>query len=201
VKGARDLTRRELAVLRELVQWRDAVAAELDRATFRVVGNETLLDVARQLPTTREQLAAVRGMPRGVVDRRGDEVLQAIKRGLDTPEASLPRFPRAPRWDRDPDLDDRVARLKSVRDETAARLNLDPGVLGSRERLETVARRKPDSIAALAEIPGVRRWQAEELGQAFLNALSPAGSPAPAARPAPRPAEPSDDSPYRPDSP
>jgi ribonuclease D len=167
----------------------------LDRATFRVVGNETLLDVARQQPTTREQLAAIRGMPRGVVDRRGDELLQAVKRGLETPEASLPRFPRAPRWDRDPDLDDRVARLKVVRDQTAARLNIDPGVLCSRERLEATARRKPDSIAALAEIPGMRRWQAEELGQAFLSALSPADSPAPAKHAA----SPGDDSPYRPD--
>ena len=35
IKGARDLTRRELALLRELVPWRDSVARELDRAAFR----------------------------------------------------------------------------------------------------------------------------------------------------------------------
>jgi ribonuclease D len=195
VKGARDLTRRELAVLRELVQRRDAIAAELDRATFRVVGNETLLDVARQQPSTREQLAAIRGMPRGVVDRRGEEVLEAVKRGLGTPESALPRFPRAPRFDRDPDMDDRVARLKIVRDQTAERLNLDPGVLCSRERLEAAARRKPDSIAALAEIPGMRRWQAAELGQAFLDALAPPGNPAHTREQPP----PDDPSPYRSD--
>jgi len=44
LKGARDLNRRELAVLRELVPWRDTVAKQLDRATFRVLGNEQLLD-------------------------------------------------------------------------------------------------------------------------------------------------------------
>lgn len=193
VKGARDLTRRELAVLRELVRWRDGVAAEIDRATFRVVGNETLLDLARQGPSTRELLAAVRGMPRGIVDRRGDEVLTAIQRGLDAPEASLPRFPRAARWDKDPDIDDRVARLKIVRDQTAARLSLDPGVLCSRERLESAARRKPDSIDALADLPGMRRWQAVELGPAFLGALGPVGVAAPTgASPAV-----DEDSPYR----
>src|SRR5256714_12951910 len=46
MKGARDLTRRELAVLREVANWRDTVAAELDRATFRVMGNEVLLELA-----------------------------------------------------------------------------------------------------------------------------------------------------------
>ncbi len=193
VKGARDLTRRELAVLRDLVRWRDGVAAELDRATFRVVGNETLLDIARQVPSNRELLGAIRGMPRGVVERRGDEVLDAIRSGLAAPEASLPRFPRAPRWDRDADLDDRVARLKVVRDHTAARLNLDPGVLCSRERLEAAARRKPESIDALADVPGMRRWQAVELGPEFLNALVQIGGSAPVS--SPRSAD--DDSPYR----
>ena len=47
VKGARDLTRRELAVLRELVPWRDGVAKELDRSTFRVVSNDVLLEICR----------------------------------------------------------------------------------------------------------------------------------------------------------
>src|SRR6476660_7770016 len=42
LKGARDLTRRELAVLREVSNWRDTMAAQLDRATFRVMGNEVL---------------------------------------------------------------------------------------------------------------------------------------------------------------
>ena len=36
VKGARDLNRRELGLLRELVQWRDALARQLDRSTFRM---------------------------------------------------------------------------------------------------------------------------------------------------------------------
>src|SRR4029079_14143263 len=40
IKGARDLSRRELALLRELVPWRDTVARDLDRATFRVMTNE-----------------------------------------------------------------------------------------------------------------------------------------------------------------
>src|SRR5687768_3079826 len=43
MKGARDLGRRELAVLREIVEWRDMIAGELDRATFRVMSNEVLL--------------------------------------------------------------------------------------------------------------------------------------------------------------
>lgn len=171
MKGARDLTRRELAVLRELVAWRDGVAAGLDRATFRVVGNESLLATAREQPSTREGLAAIRGMPRGMLDARAGEILAAIDRGRAAPEATLPRFPKAPRWDRDPEFDDRVGRLKAVRDAAATRLALDPGVLCSRERLEAVARRMPATLEDLADIPDLRRWQITELGAEFLSVL------------------------------
>ncbi|HZS62470.1 MAG TPA: ribonuclease D [Gemmatimonadaceae bacterium] len=184
IKGARDLTRRELAVFRELVTWRDSVAKILDRATFRVVGNETLLAIAHENPRNRETLAAIRGMPRGIVESRAHDVLAAIERGLAEPDANLPRFPKAPRWERDPDFDARAARLKVVRDAAASRLSLDPGVLFSRERLEAVARANPKNADDLRRVNDVRRWQVDVLGADFLKALVEA----PAAV---------DDSPYR----
>jgi ribonuclease D len=177
IKGARDLTRRELAVFRELVAWRDGVAAEMDRATFRVVGNEALLQASRAQPRAADELLAVKGMPRTMVDRRGAEILGAIRRGLEVPEKELPRFPRAPRWDRDPDFDTRVAALKTVRDAEAQRLDLDPGVLCARDRLEAVARRNPQSPDELAGIDALRRWQVEVLGERFLAALRTVDSP------------------------
>jgi len=170
-KGARDLKRRELAVLKELVAWRDERAAALDRATFRVMGSEAMFEIARVHPKTREELAAIKGVPRGVVERHAQDLLDAVQRGLAVPEADLPRFPRAPRWDRDPDFDSNVAKLKSVRDAAAARLKLDPGVLCARDRMEAVARRKPKAVEELAEIPELRHWQASVLGSDFVAAL------------------------------
>jgi ribonuclease D len=173
VKGARDLTRRELAVLRELIPWRDAVARHADRATFRVIGNEQLLVIAKEQPVTRDALGAIKGMPRGLLESRGAELIAAVRRGLAVPEAELPRFPRAPRWERDVDFDARVTALKAVRDEAAQRLDLDPGVLGARDRLEAVARKNPATLEQLAAIPELRRWQVDVLGEAFVRALAP----------------------------
>jgi ribonuclease D len=171
IKGARDLTRRQLALLRELVIWRDDVAGSLDRATFRVVSNETLLELARLAPTTRAQLGAVKGMPRGILESRSADMLAAVARGVAAADADLPRFPRAQRWERDPDFDDVVSRLKTVRDAAAVRLDLDPGVLCPRERLEAVARRRPTTVEELSEVPDFRRWQIEQLGEDFVRAL------------------------------
>ena len=180
LKGARDLSRRELALLRELVPWRDGTARDLDRATFRVVSNETLLELSRTAPKTREELLAVKGMPRGMAERYSADILDAIRRGLAVPDAELPRFPRAPRWDRDPDFDDRVSRLRAARDAAAQRLDLDPGVLCARDRLEAIARRAPRSLDELAEVKELRRWQVAELGPELVKAIGPAKSPAPA---------------------
>src|SRR5690606_28470815 len=70
MKGARDLNRRQLALLGELARWRDGVARELDRATFRVIGNETLFEIAKRAPDTKEELSRIKGMPRGILESR-----------------------------------------------------------------------------------------------------------------------------------
>jgi len=177
LKGARDLTRRELAVLREVVNWRDTVAAQLDRATFRVMGNEVLLELARRSPRSVSELGAIKGMPKGMVDRAGPDIVASIRRGMEAPEEELPKFPRGQRWNKDRDFDERVSRLKLVRDEAATRLELDPGVLCSRERLENVARSGAKSIEELAAVPELRRWQIEEMGAGFLAAIRTRDTP------------------------
>jgi ribonuclease D len=172
LKGARDLSRRELAVLREVANWRDTVAAQLDRATFRVMGNEVLFELARTTPRSVAELAAIKGMPKGILERAGSDIVAAVRRGSEAPEADLPKFPKGQRWNKDRDFDDRVARLKSVRDAAATRLELDPGVLCSRERLENIARSGAKSVEELAAVPDLRSWQIEEMGAGFVAALS-----------------------------
>jgi ribonuclease D len=173
LKGARDLSRRELAVLRELVPWRDEVAGTVDRATFRVLGNEQLLDIARTQPQTKDALSKIKGMPRAILEQRGGELLEAVRRALAVPDAELPKFPRAARWDRDQEFDARVSALKTARDAAAKRLELDPGVLCSRDRMEAVARRNPATTEEVAEVTELRRWQVRELGEAYVSALEP----------------------------
>jgi ribonuclease D len=90
---------------------------------------------------------------------------------MEAPEADLPKFPRGQRWNKDRDIDDRVARLKAVRDAAATRFDLDPGVLCSRERLENIARSDAKTLDDLAAVPDLRRWQIEAMGEGFLRAL------------------------------
>jgi ribonuclease D len=172
LKGARDLSRRELAVLREVANWRDTVAAQLDRATFRVIGNEALFEIARRAPMNTSELSTIKGMPKGMIERAGPDIVAAIRHGMEVPEAELPKFPKGQRWNKDRDFDEKVNRLKAVRDAAATRLELDPGVLCSRERLENIARSGAKTLEDLAAVPDLRRWQIEEMGEGFVKALA-----------------------------
>lgn len=172
IKGARALNRRGLAVLQELVPWREAIAADLDRASFRVVSNEALLAMSAAPPRSSDDLAKVRGLSPRLVTERGASLLEVIERGLTVPEKDLPRFPRTERRAADPAFDLTVERLKRARNEMAERLHLEPGVLCPKGTLEAVARARPRKAAVLGDIPELRKWQAELLGERFLEALA-----------------------------
>jgi ribonuclease D len=172
VKGAKMLRGRSLAALRELYHWRDEMAARADRAAFRIINTEPLLEIAKTLPTDVAALRAIRGVGQDLVERRGRDILTAVRRALELPEQDLPRIERGTRRAADPAFDARVERLKAKRNELATRLNLAPGVLCPNATLEAIARGVPGSLEELRAIPGVRQWQVEAVGLDLLAAMS-----------------------------
>ena len=171
LKGAKALKGRELAVLRELHQWREGVAQRSDRATFRIINNDPLLAMARQPPTDLAALKAIPGISADQAERRGREILAAVRRGLEVPDRDLPRIERGPRRAYDPAGEARLERLKGVRNRLAAELDLQPGVLCPNGTLEAVAKANPGSVEELARLPELRRWQVREIGAALVEGL------------------------------
>jgi ribonuclease D len=171
LKGARALKARELAILRELHEWREGAAQRADRATFRILNNEPMLAIARQPPADLAGLKAIPGIGGDQAERRGGEILAAVQRGLEVPDRDLPRIERPPRRPHDPALELRFERLKAVRNQLAVRLELAPGVLCPNGTLEAIARANPLNMNALAAMPEPRRWQVAEIGTELLAAL------------------------------
>jgi ribonuclease D len=174
VKGSRDLNRRQLGALRELFEWREALAEERDTASFRVLANNDLMNVARALPRTREDLVAA-GLSEGNARRWSRDLLDAVRRANELPESELPaKPPRGRREPHDPEIDERVERMRVARDKVATELGLDRGLLLPRHMMESIARVKPVSVTDLRAIDGVRAWQVEVLGERVLSALQSA---------------------------
>jgi ribonuclease D len=174
LKGAKGLRGRELAILRELWEWREAAARRADRATFRILNNEPMLAMAKSAPTELAALKAIPGVSADQAERRGRDLLGAVKRGLELPDGELPRLTRPPR--RVPDLayEARLEKLKAARNLLAQKYDLQPGVVCPNGTLEAIARADPRSPESLAAVPELRRWQLEEFGGELLISLTAA---------------------------
>jgi ribonuclease D len=136
LKGADRLSRRGLAVLRELWRWREHEAVSANRPPFFVIAHDKLLALAREASEGR----GVDGLvPPRLSPHRRHGLHRAIERALALTEEHWPlphrhhngRFTLAQRK--------RLEELHARRDQHAARLNLDPTLIASRATLSLLA--------------------------------------------------------------
>lgn len=168
-KGAVALDRRQLAVLENLLQWRDREARRRDCPPFKVVGNAPLMDVARTQPRTLQGLVGIEGISPRLADRYGRDILGCVEAALLLSPSALPFYPRGERRVRDPEADKRFTRLKEWRKERAAALEMEPGILINNAVLEEIARRLPRRPEDLASVPGMKNWQRQVVGEEVLG--------------------------------
>ncbi len=171
IKGAGRLPPRALAVLREAWAWREDLARRRDVPTFKIVGNELLLELAQAPPRSRDELRR----HRGVLPRLQAEVpalLAGVERALALPEAELPRFPRPPRVVVSEATERRIDALRAWRQQRSAELGLpDVSVLLPQRLLEKVAEANPADARGLEAVEGLRRWRVDSFGDELLAAL------------------------------
>ena len=115
VTGARDLTPAQAAVLQALFAYRDARAERVDQPPFKIMGESTLLALARQCPRGAGDLQSLPGMTPEQIRRHGPSVLQAVQKGLGAPAQFPPRVEREP-----DDVRERYDRLHTWRKHRAA---------------------------------------------------------------------------------
>jgi ribonuclease D len=170
-KGAGTLDRRQLALLEELLRWRDEEAQRRNCPMFKVMGNKPMLELARRSPETVQGMAGVEGLYPRQIERHGKGLLQALDRGRAVPDDQLPIFPRQPRREKDPEAERRVKKLKQWRTDKASELQLDPGVLINNAMLEAIARLNPDSVQDLNRLEAMKNWQRQVLGEGLVKSL------------------------------
>ncbi|MBS0535121.1 MAG: ribonuclease D, partial [Proteobacteria bacterium] len=87
---------KELAVLMEVAAWREREAQTRDVPRSRVLKDDVVGDIATQAPTTIEKLGHLRSLPKGFERSRwGEQIVEAVQRGLARDPKTLPRFERS----------------------------------------------------------------------------------------------------------
>lgn len=177
--------------LRELFIARERLAQARDLPPFKVIGPDTLVTIARSMPTDEAALAAIPGLTPRVVDRCGAEILNALRRA-----ARLRPIPMGPARDADsPGLTvaQRGAydRLRAWRKQTAAARGVDASLILPRPVMQQLAelRSPPRDLEALTTTGLIETWRGSRYGAGILAALR-GGAAEPREREA-RPAPPS----------
>nr|WP_258071933.1 HRDC domain-containing protein [Clavibacter michiganensis] len=176
---------RNLAVARELWEARDAYARQVDTSPGRLVPDGSLVAVARALPQSKRDLAAVRQFSGRASRSEIDRWWAAVERGLAATEYPQLRgtgesMPPPKVWaDKDPAADRRLKRGRLAVQEVATEMGVPQENLLTPEVLRRVAWTPPASLdaqsvgEALAQW-GARPWQVEAaaaaVASAFVNA-------------------------------
>ena len=67
-------------VFEELRKWRREIASEKNVPPYRIFHDSTLISIANQLPKTREELEAIKGIGGRRIEYYGDDVLKIVKK-------------------------------------------------------------------------------------------------------------------------
>jgi ribonuclease D len=166
LRGARRLSGRSLAVLRELYVFRDLEARRRGQPPYKVVSNQAIMELSKN-PTLKPE--SVKGISRRVLERAEGRLEAAIQRGL----RSAPVILSTPKHDNPWTATSRrrLSALKSWRALEADRLDLDRGLIWPAAHLDRVALNPDESSEALAGSHSsiVRRWQFDILGDSLAR--------------------------------
>jgi len=168
VRGANDLKPRHLAVLRDLVVWRDTAAREHDLPPRTFLKDEMLVRLARIAPSKPRDLAEFRGLPRAVIEGEGGRVLEAIAAGKAVPAEDRPQPMRI---DEKPADRLRIDALWSLMTTICIARGVDPTLVASRQELAAfyLAHRagKPVDNLRLAE-----GWRMDIIGRTLMELIA-----------------------------
>lgn len=175
LRGAEALDPAARRRLRELFGVRERIAADRDLPPFKILNNDTLIEIARRAPASPEDLTDVPGFFPKLVDRFGGAVLSALRRA-----ERLRSIDKLPRGDSDSALrlspTQRRAhdRLRAWRKSAAASRRVDASLVLPRGVLEALAtlRPKPRDADDLLASGLLEPWRVVHYGEGILAALA-----------------------------
>jgi ribonuclease D len=177
IKGSRRLTRRQLAYLRELWHWRDQHARRANIPSFKIYGNQQILELVQWLdshPTV--PLRQAPKVPRNIRDTLLRTLEEAIARaaGMDParwPERNSLERPDAP----PPDVAALIHAMRGACARIAKELKIAAATLAPRAPLQAIAWSRPRTVDEIIKSGGLLRWQAEQIQGAVEKCLHSTG--------------------------
>ncbi len=163
----RGLSASAQTIARELVRWRENVAATQDQPVQRVLADAALVEIAKRKPTSQAKLEQIRGVNPGSLRRRGRDVLEAVRRGEELPP--LERAQDARPHASEPDDAPLIALAEALVRARAREAGLAYELLAARADLQAIVAAGRDG--GEADVRTLHGWRRELVGNELLELL------------------------------
>jgi len=167
VRGAYDLEPQQAAILLQLCEYRDKVARAINKPLFKVMSDQTLVNIAVFAPRSLPELRLVPGLSDRHVKRHGAELIQAVERGM----LADPIYPPAHRKP-DDDFTRRLEGLRQWRKLTARKIGVDSDVVLPKDVMYDLAGSNPLGEDELRHVMQSIPWRYDKYGGQILKVLS-----------------------------
>ena len=160
VKNFRTLKPKNLAVLREVAAWREEQAMQRNCLAKSIIRDEPLLEIARNLPQSRKDIADIRGVNSREISSNGDELVDLIKKGTSIPEGLYPEIPESSHYSTGRGVEELLSAFVQIRSEV---LKIEPHMLADRKMIHSfveVHEKQED----LEQHPLFHGWRKELIG-------------------------------------
>jgi ribonuclease D len=161
----KDLSLRDLTILAYLCKWRDLEAEKLNRPVYKVIMDDTLVMVSKNMPQHKVDLSAL-GLSEKQIHLWGDGILTAVRRGVAAPlverkqiEAKNDAFLR------------RLEKLKVWRKKIGLEIGVESDVILPKPYLSAIAENPPKDLGELALIMKETPSRVEKYGSQILKVI------------------------------
>ncbi len=164
VKRYKSLNRRQMGVLQKVAAWREFEAQRRDIPRKWVLGDESLIEVARRSPDTSEKLRVIRGVTDKLQKSAYGRLIEAVQTGLAMSDDELPFVERKHR----PvgDIDGAVDLMSALVRLRAHQQGIAVPLLASRSNMERLARGDRE------DNPLMEGWRKSLIGDELLLLLA-----------------------------
>jgi ribonuclease D len=167
--GAMRMSRRELAVLSEIVKLRDDHARARDLPPKYIIPDDVVSGLAALRPKRVEDLEQLRRFDAGSRRSLGKAIVEAVARAEALPEDALPERPARPLGS---SRDTLAALMGVVVGEIAREHELPQSLLVPRAALDRVAREIPNDAAEFERALELSHWRLALVGEPLWRLLS-----------------------------
>lgn len=170
--GARRLDPIGLAVLESILQLRNDTAERRDRPPFKILSNETIMEITEKRPVTEKDLESIKGLSAGQIKSLGRSILKRTAGSIALPKNALPVFPKRKSGRRiSSTVSKRIKALKQWRNARAKEIGMVPSLVCTNAQIKALSLALPKSRKELEGVEPIRAWQRRLLGDEICSLL------------------------------